>query len=459
MLEASAGPGVQADATDKARWSTYQFYVVALLLLVNLTSGLDRHVLGILQEPLKTDLKLTDSQLGFINGPAFSIFYSFSAIPIARMAERLNRTRLLGVMLSFWSAATAACGLSGGFLSLALCRVGVGMGEGGCHPICQSSVADNFTLRQRGSAMAIYACGPPIASILAPIVGGVIANTWGWRVAFMVVGLPGILLSLLIWRTMREPRLLKPPAAPSRNQFLTDIRWAIGNRAFVFIFIAGAFNGLGITGISAFTSSFLLRTQGYDLAQIGAVVGAFGVIGLAGTLLGGWLADRFSGPRGRSYAYVPAVGAVLSLGFYLLAFTQTSWPLVLVGLGGANLAVNLKNGPNFAVIQNISPARMRATAAAIFTVASNVIGAGLGAWIVGGLSDRASEQLFQNPAGDFASVCPALRAAHALGPVATACHQASGDGLRSALAIVSLVFIGAAIFFYLAGRSITEEAA
>jgi hypothetical protein len=132
---------------------------------------------------------------------------------------------------------------------------------------------------------------------------------------------------------------------------------------------------------------------------------------------------------------------------------------VLVGLGGANLAVNLKNGPNFAVIQNISPARMRATAAAIFTVASNVIGAGLGAWIVGGLSDRASEQLFQNPAGDFASVCPALRAAHALGPVATACHQASGDGLRSALAIVSLVFIGAAIFFYLAGRSITEEAA
>jgi predicted MFS family arabinose efflux permease len=450
--------GAPAEGRGKmARWSPYQIYIVTLLLLVNVTSGLDRHVLGILQEPLKTDLKLTDAQLGFINGPAFSIFYTFSAIPIARFAERMNHTRLLAAVLSFWSAATAACGFGVSFVTLALCRVGVGMGEGGCHPICQSAVSQNFDVRQRGSAMAIYACGPPVAGILAPLVGGVVAHIWGWRTAFFVVGLPGVLLALLIWATLRNPAGTHARAARAPSRLAADLGWAIRNRAFAFIFIAGAFNGVGIIGISAFTSSFVVRTQGYNLAQVGGIVGFLGGVGLFGTLLGGWLADRFAGRLGRSYAYVPAAGAVMALGFYLLAFAQTNWPLVLVGLVGANLAVNLKNGPNFAVIQNIAPPHMRATAAAIFTVASNVIGAGLGAWIVGLLSDAASAHFFPAGTEAFAHLCPSLRAAHAVGATAAECRVASAAGLRFALGAVTFVFVGAAIFFFAAGRSISEE--
>jgi predicted MFS family arabinose efflux permease len=443
----------ETGAVAPARWTRYQWYAVVLLFAVNVFCALDRFVLGTLQEHIKGELHLSDAQLGIIAGPAFSLFYILSTIPVARLAERIDRAKLLATVLGFWSSATAVCGLSGGFVSLLLCRVGVGLGEGGSHPISQSMIADQFDARQRGSAMSIYAAGSPVAAIIAPIVGGAVAHWFGWRMAFIAVGLPGVLLAVVLWFTLREPRkaLAATAAERPKSSFMADLRWAFRNHAFVCIFVAGAFNGVAITGITAFTTSFVMRTQGLDIATAGLFVGSFGAIGLLGTFLGGFLADRFADARGRSYVNVCAAGSVLALGCYLVAFTQQSWPLVMAGLFGANLAINLKNGPNFAAIQNIVPSRMRATAAAIFTVASNVIGMGLGALIVGVLSDAFTAAMFDSARGDFASLCVGVEAAKA---AASGCAAASASGLRTALSIVTLCFAGAAAFYYLAGTRI-----
>ncbi|RHW19271.1 MFS transporter [Sphingomonas gilva] len=446
--------------TPRERWTRYQWLAIGLLLLVNISSALDRYALSNLQEHLKVDLQLTDTQLGFIAGPAFSLFYTLSAIPIARLAERVNRARLLAAVLSFWSGATALCGAATGFVSLALCRMGVGMGEGGCHPISQSTIADSFAPRQRGSAMAIYAAGPPIAAIVAPVLTGAVAHWFGWRVAFLAVGLPGLALAVVLWAILREPRHAAGHVARPVQPLLADLGWAFRNRAFLFIFIAGAFNGIGITGIGAFTTSFVMRTQGFNIASAGLVVGALGAMGLVGTFLGGWLADRFADSRGRSYVLVCATGALLSFIFYLIAFSMSAWPLVLLGLLSANLATDLKNGPNFAAIQNIVPSHMRATAAAIFTVASNVIGMGLGALLVGLLSDALTAQMFGDAYGAFTTACPGGHApAGATAALADACRTASAEGLRLALGLVTTSFLGAAFFFWLANRhcTINEE--
>lgn len=431
----------------RPRWTGWQWYVVALLLGVNFVSGMDRQVIAILMQPMKTDLKLSDAQLGLISGPAFALFYAVSAIPIARLAERFNRARILAALMVFWSSATALCGTAVNLASIGLCRVGVGLGEGGAHPIAQSVIADNFDHRQRGGAMSIYASGPPIASILAPLIAGLAAQVWGWRVAFAVIGVPGLLVALLVALTLKERRKVASSERPAPN-FRRDFSALARNPTFVFIFIAGAFNGVAITGTTAFVPAFVMRTQGFKLSEVGGVVALLGVLGLAGALLGGYLGDRFADRRGRSYLYVCAAGAVLSLLFFLLAFTQSSWPLILAGLLGANLATDLKSGANYAAIQNAVPSTLRATAPAVFTIAANVIGAGLGALIVGALSDAATAHIFGTSYPAYEATCSAP-----LGAVAAACKAASAQGLRTSLSFVTLAFAGAALCFVLAART------
>lgn len=430
-----------------ARWTGWQWYVVGLLLLVNFISGMDRQVIAILMQPMKADLKLSDAQLGLVAGPAFALFYAVSAIPIARLAERFNRARILAVLTVFWSAATGLCGAAVNLTTIALCRVGVGLGEGGAHPIAQSVIADNFDHRQRGSAMAIYASGVPIASTMAPLIAGPAAQIWGWRAAFAVIAVPGVIVALLVALSLKERR---PAAADgaAKPDFRRDFASLARNPTFVFIFLAGAFNGIGVTGTTAFVPAFIMRTQGFKLAEVGGLVSILGVLGFVGALLGGYLGDRFADPRGRSYLHVCSVGAILSLLFFLLAFTQTSWPIIMAGLLVAHLATNLKSGANFAAIQNAVPSTLRATAPAVFTIASNVIGAGAGALIVGAFSDAAA-------AHAFGASFPAYKAACAMpvGEIAAACKHASADGLRTGLAYVTLTFAGAAACFMLAARN------
>lgn len=449
----------QAGATSKIVWRPYHIYIVGLLLLITICNYLDRIVLNVLQEPIKRELRLSDWQLGLLSGPAFALFYSVAGIPVARLAERTNRARLMAAVVAVWSTMTALCGVAQGFVQLLLFRVGVGMGEGGCLPVSHSLLADNFSMRQRGMVMSIVSTAPSFATILAPIVGGLIAQQWGWRAAFLVVGLPGLLLALLAWLTLREPRdrthteTFAKVEAKSNSTFLADLGVLLRNPAFVMLVVGGAFIGLAYNGVTVFTVSFMMRTHGLTLSEAGGVVGLGGMLGLAGTFLGGLAADKLTDARGRSYVLVPAVGGVLTCLFYGLAFAQQNWVLGLPLLLAASVAYNLKNGPMYAAVQNIVPGTMRATGAAVFMFGATVIGGMTGPLLAGGVSDSVAGQAFPAALGVFHAACPGGRAAKgAAADVAQACAHASAAGLQTALVVVSMGFLLAAIFLVIGAR-------
>lgn len=447
-----AAPFAGAAAPEPStRWRPYQIWLLTVLVLVSICNTMDRGIVSLLQEAIKNDLRLSDAQLGMISGPAFALFYSIAGLPVARLAERANRPNMLAIAVAFWSTMTMLCGLATSFIQLALLRAGVGIGEGGANPISHSLVGDQFSARQRGVAMSILSAATPISGIVIPLTAGLIAHYYGWRTAFMVAAIPGLILAVVLKLTVREPRIdAKLTRAPTR--FGVDFGWLIRNRAFVFVFLAAAFNGIGIQGTGIFSTSFLIRNHGLDLAQAGTVMGVFGVVGLTGTVIGGYCADRFSDANGRSYVLVPAVGALLSFVFYMIGFRLTAFVPALVALTLANFATDLKNGPNFAAVQNIVPSRMRATAAAMFFLAATVVGVAIGAGLVGAMSDIAATRHF---VGDYAALCPGGRAATgAAATLKAACTSASAMGLRTALGILPVTFLFAATFFWLASRTI-----
>ena len=190
----------------------YRRYAIGLLFLVYTFNFLDRQIVTILAEPIKRDLQIADWQLGLMTGTAFAIFYCTLGIPIARMAERRNRPWIIGLSLAAWSGFTALCGLAQTFWQLVLARIGVGVGEAGCSPPAHSLIADYTPKEQRASAMALYLMGNPIGALLGVVIGGLVADAFGWRTAFLFVGLPGVLLAFVVVLTLVEPRARKAAA-------------------------------------------------------------------------------------------------------------------------------------------------------------------------------------------------------------------------------------------------------
>ena len=446
--------------TPSRAWKPYQIYVVGLLLAVTVCNYLDRIVLGVLQEPIKHELSLSDAQLGLLTGPAFALFYSLSGIPAARLAERFNRANLLAAVIAIWSGMTALCGVAQNFATLLLFRIGVGAGEGGCIPVTHSVLADYFTPRQRGFVMSVVSSAPPLASILAPIVGGMVAENWGWRAAFLVLGLPGVILALLVKFTLKEPRKAQPRTEERKPAtFMADLKWLMRNRAFVYVFCGGAFVGIANAGIAGFTVSFLLRTHHMTLSQAGGIVGMTGLFGLGGAMLGGLLADKFADDRGRSYVLIPALGSGLAAIAFGTAFWVNDWRIAMPFLMAAAVAYNMKNGPMYAAIQNIVPSTMRATGAAVFMVAATVVGSTVGPLLTGIISDVVAKQRFPSTLGAFTAACPGGKApAGSADALTSACATSSAAGLQVALVVMSAAFLISTVLLILASRTIRISA-
>jgi predicted MFS family arabinose efflux permease len=450
---------IAVPASSFKSWTPTQIYSLALLILLNLSNYLDRTIIGILQQPMKSELRLEDWQLGIISGPAFALFYSLAGVPIARLAERINRVRLLAVALAIWSSMTALCGAAVNFLHLVIARIGVGAAEGACTPSSHSLIADIFPPRQRGIAMSFLTTSIPIAQLLAPIIGGVIATTWGWRAAFAVVGLPGIALAALIFFTMKEPRDTPGQArAQAPSSFLADMRLLLSDRAFVWLFAASAFMGQSITSTNIFTASYFVRQYELSLTEVGTIVGVgSGLAGLVGTFIGGTLADRYAGQYGRSYPIVCGIGALLAAVFFTIVFTRDVWYVALPFLLLANVSTDMKNGPNFAAAQNLAPAHMRATASAVLMIAAICLGSGLGPLILGVISDSVASASFPAALGTFSELCVGGRAADgAANDLVTACARASAAGLRGGLMAPCATFVLAGICFIISGRAIRK---
>ncbi|MBU0557161.1 MAG: MFS transporter [Alphaproteobacteria bacterium] len=450
MTEKTAMPGKAGEASRL--WTKYQCLLITVLVLVSICNTMDRGVLTLVQEHVKRELELSDLQLGLLSGPVFAVFYSLAGLPVARLSERWNRSRLLACCLAFWSAATVLCSTASSFLQIALFRAGVGLGEGGANPISHSLVADTFTARQRGIAMSVLSAAIPLGMVIAPLTIGFVAHEWGWRVAFLVAGLPGLILAPIVWFMVREPRHARTEPVVA-GRFHTDLAWMFRNRAFSWVFAAAVFNGIGIMGVGLFTASFLLREYQLNIAQVGTIISIAGAMGLLGTFIGGYLADRFADDRGRSYVLVPAVGAGLSFLAFGLAFRMDTIILGIAFILVGNVMTDLKNGPNWAAVQNIVPSTMRTTASAIFFIAATVLGGGLGGLLVGAFSDVAAANHFT--LGDIDQFCVAGHGiAGASAAVDTACREAVAAGLKTTLAVVPVTFLLAMGCFLLASRTI-----
>jgi predicted MFS family arabinose efflux permease len=326
-------------------------------------------------------------------------------------------------------------------------------------------VADYFPPLQRARAMALYTTSIPIGLLVGSLIGGFVAHAWGWRMAFVVAGIPGILLAVLARYTVREPeRGLLDSAASGHGatvvpSFREAMRILFRNRTFVHIVVAAATGGLAVYGVNSFGGPYFMRQHGLDAAETGIVLASgLGVAGLVGTLFGGFMADRFAASDPRVYVLVPAVGAALSGLFFIVSFMQSNWLVAAAFFILAYLFNGFKNGPSFAAVLNLFPSRMRATAAAVNLMAITLIGLGLGPLLVGGLSDLVAAATVPAQLGDFAESCPGGRAlASRAAELGAACTGASATGVRAGLTAAAAVYFLSMLHYLLAARTIRQH--
>lgn len=365
-----------------------------LLLVVYIFNFIDRQIVNILAEPISRDLGLSDTQIGLMTGIAFALFYAVLGLPIARYADRptTNRGRLIAAALAIWSLATAVCGLAQNFIQLLLARMCVGIGEAGCTPAAHSLIADQVPPERRASALAFYALGIPIGTLLGMMIGGYLADELGWRRAFFVVGLPGVLLAVVVAIVIKDNARTvhaKPSSAAiipaSLRHSLDEV---LKSRAYVLLLCAGSAASFLSYGKSTWTTIFFQRTHGLTPGEVGFYFGLFGgIAGIAGTLLGGWLADRFGRENRRHVLTAPAIGMVLAAPLAFAAYFAIQWEIALALLMVPTLLNSLYYGPTYSSVQGLVPMRTRAIASALLLFGQNLIGLGLGPLFFGILSD------------------------------------------------------------------------
>ncbi|PZO09147.1 MAG: MFS transporter [Alphaproteobacteria bacterium] len=379
--------------TPGAERSRYRYLVLFILLIVYCLSYVDRQIIGILALPIKTDLQLSDTQLGLMGGFAFAIFYTGAGIPIARLADRFNRVWIISASLTIWSGFTAVCGLATGFWSLFLARLGVGVGEAGGVAPSFSIVADYFPPRQRARAFAVLTLALPVGSAMGLFIGGVLAAQYGWRTAFIAMGVIGVLVAPLLLFTVREPvrgRLDPAPlaAAKTRPSFIDVLSHVRRKPSFWWLSIGSAMASMLSYGVGFWLPAFIHRSHGLELVQTSQFLSALTLFGgVIGILAGGWLGDLLGARHKAAYALVPAAAFLIGFPFLLVGLSLSSLPIVFAVLMVPQAASVLWTGPSVAAIQQLAPATMRATASSIYLFITNLIGLGVGTFVFGAVSD------------------------------------------------------------------------
>lgn len=420
-------------AQNSSPGSGYRYLVLFMLMLVYCMSYVDRQIIGILALPIKEDLKLSDTQLGLMGGFAFALFYTAAGIPIARLADRYNRVRIIAAALAIWSGFTALCGMASGFGQLFLARLGVGVGEAGGVAPSFSIVSDYFPPKQRGRALSILTLALPIGSAAGLFIGGVLAVQYGWRAAFLVMGVLGLVLAPLFLLVTREPKRGTFDTAPQNTSgaiptFPAVLRHLATKPSFWWLSFGSAAASMLSYGLAFWLPAYLHRSLGLDVLDTSRLLGAATLIGgIVGILAGGWIGDWLAGKNRAAYARVPAVTFLLGLLPLLGAVMVDDLTLVFVLLLPP-LAMNmLWTSPSVAAIQQLAPASMRATASSVYLFILNLIGLGAGTVVFGAVSDA-----FTSRFGD--------------------------DALRLSIIAVSVILCPLAAFLYwLASRTLAKD--
>jgi len=375
-------------AKDAPASGGYRIVVLSVLILAYTFNFLDRQILGILAGPIKAELGLTDSQLGLMGGLAFAVFYTLLGIPIAWLADRSSRTWIMTGALALWSGFTALCGLAGGFWSLFLCRMGVGVGEAGGVAPAYSLIADYFPKAQRARALAAYSFGIPVGSALGILFGGLIAHAVDWRAAFIAVGLAGVALAPIFRLIVKEPPREASPAPVAGAPGAGGIGALLRKPTFWLISLGAAASSVCGYGVAFWLPSFFERSLGMGLVDRSLFLGSMTLVGgVAGVWLGGWLGDRLGRAKPAFYLLVPAVAFLVALPCFFLAIqVKALWLAFLLFLipTGLNL---VWLGPVITAVQHLVAPAQRSTASACFLFVNNLIGLGLGTWFFGAVSD------------------------------------------------------------------------
>jgi MFS family permease len=448
-----AAPAMPSPAVVAAGYAPgYRLYVMSALLSIYALNFLDRQIVNILAEPIKQELGLADWQLGLMTGFAFALFYTFLGIPIARLAETGNRVRIIAAAMAVWSLFTVLCGFAQNFAQLLLLRIGVGVGEAGCSPPSHSLITDYAPREKRASALAFYSLGIPLGSLAGMLFGGVVADLHGWRTAFMVAGIPGLLFALIAVLTLREPRFaaakvaVETQAAASKPRFSDALRELRAKRSFWWMSGGAAMKAFITYGQMAFYGSFFFRNHADGLAVLadqiraatGIAFGPSGLLGLAlgvilgvfgalGIFIGGRISDRLAATDARGYMMVPALSIALATPFQIAALLADDLPLAFALLAIPTALNSFYYGPVAASVQSLVQPHTRATASAILFFIVNLIGLGLGPLAIGALSDLLGSALGE------------------------------AEGLRQAMIWSAVIGLAAGVLFLLARRTIREE--
>ena len=391
--KAASSQGIAVPATDASAQTRTMLWI---LLIVYIFNFLDRQIVNILAEPIKTDLGLSDTQLGLLAGPAFAVFYALLGIPIARYADKpgTNRVRLISLALAIWSAMTAVCGLAQNFVQLLFARIGVGVGEAGCTPAAHSLISDSVAPEKRSSAIAFYGLGVPIGSLLGLIIGGIVNDLYGWRVALMLVGLPGLLLALVVLFVMREPRHSRTVEAAAAAAAIVPLstreamREIFSSRAFIYILIASSVVAFLGYGKALWTISFFIRSHGLSTTEAGlSMAVVLGLAGVFGTWLGGKMADKFGARDKRHILTFPAFGMAVAAPILFLGYFMEDWRVAVALLIIPTILNSAYYGPAYACVQGLVRPQARAVAASVMLFGQNLIGLGFGPFLFGVLSD------------------------------------------------------------------------
>lgn len=377
-------------APAPAKVSKYRYYVLAALLVVYTLNFLDRQFLTVLQEPVKKSLHLKDAEMGALTGLVFALFYTVIGIPVGMLADRVNRKNVITGAMTIWSLFTAACGFATSFVTLAIPRMGVGVGEAGGSPPSYSIVSDYFPPRQRGTALAIFSLGVPFGTMFGAMSGGFIAAQFGWQTAFKALGVVGLIIAPIFYFTVREPKrgTFEGGSSPHAGNPFAAIGLFFGRPMLALTALSCGLTAFVGYGMLNWVPSLLIRAKGMSLPQIALYYGLMsGITGAIGTFSSGWLVDKLGHMRPRAYAMVPAFSILLSMPFLIAAVYAPGWPLALTLLAGPALLNNMYLAPALAVVQNNVPPHQRVVSGALLLFILNLIGLGGGPLFVGAMSD------------------------------------------------------------------------
>ena len=454
----------------------YRTYVLSALTLIYILNFVDRGLLAVVGPELIPELGISDTQFGLLTGFGFALLYTVVGIPLARYADTANRVWIMTVCIALWSLMTALCGLAtevtigsltiGAFWILLMCRVGVGIGEAGCTPPANSLIADYYAPRDRSQALGVYAMGVTLGTMFANLIGGWVTDAFDWRTAFLVVGLPGLLVAIVFKLTVKEPpRGYTDPKnkEPKQPVALREaIRELTAKPAFWYMTAGATVAAFCGYGIVSFQSIFLVRTHGITTGEAAIWINTpVSLASAIGTFATGWLATKLYKKHPGAIAWVPAIGLALSIPFYFFAFSTQNLLYAAIALVIGGFVKYGYLAAQYTIGQGVVSMRVRAMATAVLLFVVNLIGYGFGPLFIGAVSDIffvsgiaelgvAAEELTRNQChprviGDLSD------------SLQNVCGEVYAQSLQTAMVIIASLYAVSSLFFLLTWRRLGKD--